>query len=172
MRVAILGGTYFIGPAIVEELLDAGHQVTTINRGQSAGPELPDAPTRTCDRRDGKRLRAVLDGTASDPVPLDEDSPVRERRYPYRGRPIPDLPGLDPEVYDKLDVEETYAAARATILRLPVVYGERDPKRREDMILSRALAGEKQIRIGVGNLLFTRGWVRDVARRAPGRRAR
>lgn len=35
MHVLVLGGTRFVGRAIVEELLDRGHQVTLANRGQS-----------------------------------------------------------------------------------------------------------------------------------------
>src|SRR5262252_1631800 len=43
---------------------------------------------------------ALNENRESDPVPLDEESPVREKRYPYRGQ----MPGMDE--YDKLDVEE------------------------------------------------------------------
>src|SRR5258707_388861 len=38
----------------------------------------------------------------TDPVPLDETSPVRPTRYPYRGL----MPGI--EQYDTLDVEDVY----------------------------------------------------------------
>src|SRR5215831_600207 len=34
---------------------------------------------------------ALHDDVETDPVPLDERSPVREKRYPYRGR----MPGMD-----------------------------------------------------------------------------
>src|ERR1700722_15641285 len=40
MNVLVLGGTQFVGRHIVEELLRAGHAVTTLNRGQSVD-ELP-----------------------------------------------------------------------------------------------------------------------------------
>jgi len=68
---------------------------------------------------------ALHDQRETDPVPIDEDSPVRGARYPYRGR----LPDMDD--YDKLDVEDVYLPAGATALRLPMVYGERDYQRRE-----------------------------------------
>ena len=45
---------------------------------------------------------ALNDGSETDPVPLDEESPVRTERYPYRGK----RPGYDD--YDKLDVEDVY----------------------------------------------------------------
>jgi nucleoside-diphosphate-sugar epimerase len=59
---------------------------------------------------------ALMAECESDRVPLDETSPLREQRYPYRER------GGDLADYDKLDVEDVYAAVRATVLRLPMVY--------------------------------------------------
>ncbi|WNZ25789.1 hypothetical protein HJG54_25105 [Leptolyngbya sp. NK1-12] len=62
-----------------------------------------------------------------DPVPLKENAPLRETRYPYR-----DLEGLDFEFkqdYDKILVEQVLINAptlSTTILRLPAVYGEGD----------------------------------------------
>ena len=38
MRVLVLGGTRFIGRAVVEHLLRDGHDVTLLNRGQSEDP--------------------------------------------------------------------------------------------------------------------------------------
>ena len=93
----------------------------------------------------------------TDPVPLDEDSPVRSERYPYRGK----LPDRDD--YDKLDVEEVYAAAQATVFRLPMVYGEHDYQRREEFILRRVRAGRRRIPFGSGMWLACRVYVRDVA---------
>jgi len=94
----------------------------------------------------------------TDPVPLDEDSPVRPERYPYRGN----MPGMDD--YDKLDVEDLYLPRGATVLRLPMVYGEHDYQRREDFLLRRLRAGRKRIPFGGGTWLTCRGYVRDVAR--------
>ena len=94
----------------------------------------------------------------TDPVPLDEDSPVRPERYPYRGQ----MPGMDD--YDKLDVEDVYLPRGATVLRLPMVYGEHDYQRREEFLLRRLRAGRKRIPFGGGTWLTCRGYVRDVAR--------
>jgi len=94
----------------------------------------------------------------TDPVPLDEDSPVRPERYPYRGK----MPGMDD--YDKLDVEDVYLPRGATVLRLPMVYGEHDYQRREEFLLRRLRAGRKRIPFGAGTWLTCRGYVRDVAR--------
>jgi nucleoside-diphosphate-sugar epimerase len=103
---------------------------------------------------------AMNDGRETDTVPLDEDSPVRADRYPYRGK----RDGLDD--YDKLDVEDVYLSRGATSLRLPMVYGERDYQRREDYILRRVRAGRRQIPVGSGMWLACRGYVRDIARGA------
>ncbi len=103
---------------------------------------------------------ALHEDRETDPVPIDEDSPVRDHRYPYRGR----LPDMDD--YDKLDVEDVYLPAGATALRLPMVYGERDYQRREEFILRRVRAGRRRIPFGAGMWLACRGYVRDIARAA------
>jgi nucleoside-diphosphate-sugar epimerase len=101
---------------------------------------------------------ALLAQRESDRVPLDETSPLREQRYPYRER------GGDLADYDKLDVEDVYAAVRATVLRLPMVYGERDRQRREEFILRRVRAGRRRIPFGAGQWLTCRGYVGEMAR--------
>lgn len=101
---------------------------------------------------------ALLAGRESDPVPLDETSPVRPERYLYRGK----MPGLDD--YDKLDVEDAYLPSGATVLRLPMVYGEHDYQRREEFLLRRVRAGRKRIPFGAGTWLTCRVYVRDIAR--------
>jgi nucleoside-diphosphate-sugar epimerase len=101
---------------------------------------------------------ALNDERETDPVPLDENSPVRPDRYPYRGK----MPGMDD--YDKLDVEDVYLARGATSVRLPMVYGPHDYQLREDFILRRVRAGRTRIPFGAGTWLACRAYVRDVAR--------
>ena len=100
---------------------------------------------------------AVHAETVTDPVPLDESSPVRPERYPYRGK----IPGMDD--YEKLDVEERYVARGGTVLRLPMVFGEHDYQRREWFVLRRIAAGRKRIPFGGGTALFAHGYVGDIA---------
>lgn len=215
MRVAVIGGTEFIGPAIVEELLRARHEPTIVHRGKTEPPGLPDVPHVHCDRRDSAALRralrevvradavidtcaygradsealvgaprpgarvvvlssmdvyrafgSVLAGAESDPVPLDEDSPLRVERYVMRGQPRPPRFAADPDTYEKIEVEEVSRRAGALLLRLPVVFGPRDPLRREEPILRRVRAGRERIPFGAGNLLWTQGFVGDVANAA------
>jgi nucleoside-diphosphate-sugar epimerase len=204
MRVMVLGGTRFIGAAIVEELDAHGHELLLVHRGEHEPDHLPAADHLHADRHDLPQLRdavadfapdalvdtcalsrndadtalaaidrdlrllvlssmdvyrafgAVLAGAETDPVPLDETSPVRQQRYPYRGRE-------ERYDYEKLDVEAAYLARAATVCRLPMVYGERDYQRREEPLLRRVRAGRAKIPVGAGTWLWTRGYVRDVA---------
>jgi nucleoside-diphosphate-sugar epimerase len=58
MRLLVLGGTRFVGRAIVAEALDRGHEVTVVSRGVSGRP--PDAVTwRSLDRTDRGALEPV-----------------------------------------------------------------------------------------------------------------
>src|SRR6266571_809524 len=146
MRIAVLGGTRFIGRAIVEELASQGHDLLVMHRGQLEPDDMPAVRHLHCDRSELLQHRHELDGFESeaaidcraltrtdaeialqalpdvarwivissidvyrafgalhedretDPVPLDEESPVRPARYPYRGK----LPGMDQ--YDKRDI--------------------------------------------------------------------
>jgi len=206
LRTIILGGTRFIGRAIVEELSGAGHELLIVHRGQLEPEGLPEAQHLHADRMDLGRHRAQLaafkpDGAVdcraltradseavvtalpnnirlvvvssvdvyrafgalnedreTDPVPLDEESPVRPERYPYRGK----MPGMHD--YDKLDVEDVYLPRGGTSVRLPMVYGERDYQRREEFLLRRIRAGRDRIPFGAGTWLACRAYVRDVAR--------
>jgi nucleoside-diphosphate-sugar epimerase len=101
---------------------------------------------------------ALNDDRETDPVPLDEESPLRANRYPYRGQ----MPGMDD--YDKLDVEETYLPRGAAVLRLPMVFGERDYQRREEFVLRRVRAGRERMPFGAGQWLACRVYVRDAGR--------
>jgi len=208
VRIVVLGGTRFIGRAIVEELVQAGNDVLVVHRGSLEPDDMVPVPHLHCDRSDliahrnqlakfrpeaavdcraltradaetalaalpaGIRLvvissmdvyrafGAAIEGQETDPVPLDEDSPVRSERYPYRGK------APDRHDYDKLDVEDVYLPAGATSLRLPMVYGPRDYQLREEFILRRVRAGRTRIPFGAGAWLACRGYVGDIARGA------
>jgi nucleoside-diphosphate-sugar epimerase len=215
MRILVLGGTRFVGAAIVEELVAHGHQVVLFHRGTSEPADLPAVEHLHGDRRHEDHLRhafaqarpeAVVDtsaysygdarlavealaaaglpavvlssqdvyrafatlrggAAAIDAVPLDESSALRaaHQRCLFRGSPLPADLDLDADTYENLDVEEAYRTVGATILRLPAVYGERDYLRREEPLLRRVRGGRRRIPIGSGGLLWSRGYVRDVA---------
>jgi len=205
VNVIVLGGTRFIGRAITEALVRAGHSVTVVHRGNSepddwidvghlhvARADLATAADELRERRpdavvdclamsradasaavelfpDGVRLLvlssvdvyesygALQEERVGEPVPSFEDSPVRQKRYPYRGV----IDGMDD--YEKLDVEEVYLGRGGTVCRLPMVYGEHDGQRREWPILRRVHAGRNRIPIGAGTWITSRGYVHDIA---------
>ncbi len=210
LRIVVLGGTRFIGRAIVEELVGADHPVLVVHRGQTEPADLPQVEHLHLDRKQpgalnaargeleafkpdavldcmafgaddsdetlatfrGEELRLVVlssmdtyrayDGlhhnAQTDALPLDERSPVRTTRYPYRGQ----LPGM--EDYEKLDVEERWLGRGATVLRLPMTFGPHDTEqRREEFVLRRVRAGRGRIPIGAANGLLTHGYVGDIA---------
>jgi nucleoside-diphosphate-sugar epimerase len=63
MRVAVLGGTIFIGRAIVEALVDGGHQVLVCHRGdhEPEGPPFGQVRHLHCDRAALSDHRSELD---------------------------------------------------------------------------------------------------------------
>lgn len=221
MRVLVLGGTSFIGPSVVRQLVEAGHDVTLFNRGQSAA-DLPDGIGRitgnraeigsyrdqfsdlqadvvldmyAMSREDAQLANDALTGIAGRMVaissldtfqafgrligtepgppvdlPLTEESPVREKRYPYRG----DDPRADDDVqrwrdsYDKLDVEDVVLGnpeMPGTILRLPMVYGPRDRQHRFRSFVRRMDDGRSAIPLAGSMAGWRSSWafVDDIA---------
>jgi nucleoside-diphosphate-sugar epimerase len=67
MKLLILGGTRFLGPALVERALELGWEVTLFNRGKSAPEMFPDLETLIGDRSgdvkalEGRKWDAVVD---------------------------------------------------------------------------------------------------------------
>lgn len=211
MRTIVLGGTRFIGRALVAELAAAGHDVLIVHRGEHEPVGLPDVPHLHAHRRDfagcaedlrrfrpdgvidvsamtrsdataalaalpeGPRLVAVSSidvyrafaslraGTVTDAVPLTEESPVRDGPPPDRTYV---LEGYDyePSEYENLDVETAYLAQGGTVCRLPMVYGPHDFMYREGFVLRRVRAKRRQLPIGAGGFLWSRGYAPELAR--------
>jgi nucleoside-diphosphate-sugar epimerase len=213
VRVLVLGGTRFIGLALVEDLLAAGHTVAIVHRGEHEPEDLSPAVAHIhvarrdlADRReeidrfapdaavdlaamtavDAEAALAALDptvrlvavstiesyrvfdsiwaGTVTDAVPLAEDAPLRAGPYPAPDQAVSPGWDYDPAGYDKLTVERLFLERGATVCRLPLVYGPRDYKRREDFILARVRAGRPRIPIGPGTFLTSRGYAPELAR--------
>jgi nucleoside-diphosphate-sugar epimerase len=77
-----------------------------------------------------------------DPLPITEDSPLRTHLYPYRDEKPEQLDNSQGwmDNYDKILVERVLLAAPdlpTTVLRLPMVYGPRDPMHRTFTLLKR-----------------------------------
>lgn len=98
-----------------------------------------------------RAYEALHSGTQTDPVPLTEEAPLRTARY------------IDGPQWENLEIEETYLAAGATILRLGAVYGEHDYQHRFEPVLRRVRAGRTRMPVGAGTFLFGRIYAGDVA---------
>jgi 2'-hydroxyisoflavone reductase len=74
MRLLVLGGTRFVGRAVVDEALAAGHSVTMFNRGLTNPGLYPSVETVTGDRTvslsplAGRHFDAVIDCAGYDPA--------------------------------------------------------------------------------------------------------
>src|SRR6266545_626178 len=67
MRLLVLGGTRFVGRAIVEEALGRGHEVTTFNRGHT-GVDVAGVETVRGDRESSVDLQRLVAGRSWDVV--------------------------------------------------------------------------------------------------------
>lgn len=114
-------------------------------------------------------LRGV-EGEPLEPVPFDEAAALRTKIYPYRGETL--RADNDPmkwvDLYDKILVEHVAAGEPelpATILRLPMVYGEGDYQHRVLEYLKRMDGGDMVIELDeIGAQWQTsRGYVENVA---------
>jgi nucleoside-diphosphate-sugar epimerase len=97
-----------------------------------------------------------------DPVPLTEDAPLRESRYPYRG-----MEGV-PQDYDKVLVENALRSQRdlpVTILRYPAVFGPNDPYHRFGPWIQQMDGGAAELKLneGFAQWRWTHGFAEDVA---------
>jgi nucleoside-diphosphate-sugar epimerase len=101
-----------------------------------------------------------------EPVPIDEDAPLRRKLYPYRER------AQGPEDrsyhYEKIVVERAIMGdpdLPGTILRWPMVYGPRDRQHRTFECLKRMDDGRPAILLeeGAAQWRWTKGYVENVA---------
>jgi len=209
MRVTLVGGTRFIGPAIAEALLARGHAVTLIHRGVHPSP-VEGAEVLVADRSDPAQLRTAVQRARPEVVVDTRSMTEADARCcmaAAEGLPVVvlssqdvyaqfgllnGLPGPEPEAriteespltipfpfrgiaehaggedYDKKRVEALYAAAglpAVCVLRLPAVYGRRDPARRFGFLLDALDAGQTTLpRVGSGCFRWTHAHVDDVA---------
>lgn len=215
MKILVIGGTAFMGPWVVRELVASGHDVTVFHRGKTT-TSLPagvksvlgdrhalqqhiDAlravkPDVLIDmicftRTDAADLVGVFDGYAGravvasscdvygafggligvedlnpDTTPLSETARLRTKRYPFRAQAKSPTDFM--YNYDKLDVEQTLAAApglKSSIVRLPMVYGEGDRQRRLTPYLKQ-LKDTGEIVLGKTHAAWstTRGFVENM----------
>jgi nucleoside-diphosphate-sugar epimerase len=227
MRILILGGTGFIGPFVVKQLHNLGHEVAVFHRGRTEAG-LPTAVRhihceslafgdRRCLRdfttdfksfspdvivdmipmteQDAEAVVDTFEGMAQrvvaissqdvyraysklqkletgnlEPIPLKEDAPLRQKRYPYRSEQArnPNDPRKWLDDYDKILVEQIVMnnpRFPGTILRLPLVYGPGDRQHRIFSELKRMDDKRPAILLdqGFAQWRWTRGYVENVA---------
>ena len=106
----------------------------------------------------------------ADPVPLNEDAPLRDSLYPYRDETPRDE--KDPkrwlDNYDKIPVERTVMSEQGlagTILRLPMVFGPGDRQHRLFKYVKRMYDNRPAILLdeGLARWRSTRGYVENAA---------
>jgi len=68
MRILVLGGTSFVGRAVVERALATGHDVTLFSRGRTGSELFPDVERRIGDRDTGDYASLTGDGDSWDAV--------------------------------------------------------------------------------------------------------
>jgi len=84
MRVLLIGGTGFTGPAVVRELLERGQDVVCVHRGQTHDPRTQGAREVYADRRDERQLRRAIVKSSPDVVvdmiPFTEEDAIVTKR--------------------------------------------------------------------------------------------
>jgi len=105
-----------------------------------------------------------LEDAPVDQLPLHEESPLRESRFPYRAQAKgPDDMAFN---YEKILVEEAVMSAAkmtGTVLRLPAVYGPGDHRAFD--YLKRMIDGRRRVLLEQDHARWrwTRGYVEDIA---------
>ena len=107
------------------------------------------------------RVNGIETGPVED-GPLTEDSPLCQKRYPFRGV------REDRSDYDKVLVEKVVLSHKrlpGTIVRLPMVYGPGDYQHRLYPYLQQMRDGRKTILMeeGFASWSWARGYVEDIA---------
>ena len=183
MKILVLGGTRFIGRALVERLLAAGHRVTVASRRVENAPV--GAETVGGERKTllAKLRHRVFDATM-DFICYDRDGPdhVLEAMQPglyvvvsstwisrLHNPRAPLLEVTRRYLEGKSGAEDAVSRLRAggraaTVLRLPMVWGERDHTGRLDFYRRRIRTDRQVIAVDGGKNRAQIAWRDDVAR--------
>ncbi len=192
LRVAVLGGSRFIGRAIVESLLRRGHRLMTVNRGVTPVNDLPGVERVGADRSDPDAFGAALKRIEADWVvdvtaycAEDTQNAVKALRGRLQGfvhissvsvfqwpfpSPVSEEWPLETDPsnhygFHKAQCERVlYDSPRFpwTILRLPAVFGPHDPHSRERYLVGNLLEG-RPIMVPQDPFLCQNVFVRDAA---------
>lgn len=124
MRVVVLGGTVFIGRAIVEQLVDRGHEVTVVHRGEHEPPGWVEVEHYHCERAElagkGADVRAMEPDAVVDTIALTRGDAEAATAA------LPDVPVV---VLSSLDVYRAYEDLLAGRVSQAVPLDEESPLR-------------------------------------------
>jgi nucleoside-diphosphate-sugar epimerase len=196
VKVLVLGGTGFLGPFVIDELLARGHEAAVLGRGEAAfgGPvkryqgNASDAAAlrRTvkawrpealvdmvhCNAEHARSVAGVCGGRLERSIHLSCAAvygpspicPVDEEAGVMRAEDAP------PSVADQIAADQVVLEAAAEeklpaiVIRLPELYGPRDPKCAEWFFARRMLDGRKRIALPDRGLhIAHRGFVQNMA---------
>ena len=128
MRAMVLGGTRFIGRALVDELVDAGHEVLVVHRGNWEPNGLADTPHLHVARADLASKRTEIEAFAPDVV-IDTIQISRETARATLDAVPGDHRWL---VLSSIDVYRAYGALHRETESDAVPFDETDPVRTGD----------------------------------------
>lgn len=188
MKILIIGGSRFIGPALIKELLERDHQVTVFNRGNkemrfSKGVEIVngdrnkafgiskdfDVVIDTCAYNEAHVKKAIEElkfgryffiSTAA-AYAKTEIFPLREDSTPTGAWPLWKEYGID-----KARAENFLMASgkKCVILRPVYILGKENHVARESFIYGKIAKGEPLVLPGNGNAAIQFVFVQDVAK--------
>jgi nucleoside-diphosphate-sugar epimerase len=127
MRTLVLVGTRFIGRALVDELLRAGHEVLVVHRGEHEPDGLRDVPHLHVHRRQLSSRSAEL--SAFDPEALVDLSAMTRGDASAALEAVPD--GLPLVVASSIDVYRAFSSLWKGTVTDPVPLTEASPLRAE-----------------------------------------
>ena len=127
MRIVVLGGTRFIGRALVEELASHGHELLIVHRGRHEPEDLPESPHLHAERaelpqRAHELARFRPDAIADLAAMTAEDADAALRAAP---------PGARLLVASSMDVYRAFGSVWANTVTDPLPLTEESPLRSE-----------------------------------------
>lgn len=159
-----------LGPQVVLDMIPSieQHARTVVSTFRGIARRVVAISSQDVYRAYGKLIR--IESGPVEPLPLREDAPLRQKLYPYRGETPRDQqdPRRWADDYDKILVERVLmgdADLVGTVLRLPMVYGPRDPQHRLFNYLKRMDDKRPVILLeqGLAAWRWTKGYVENVA---------
>jgi UDP-glucose 4-epimerase len=154
MRIVVLGGTRFIGRAVVAELIAAGHEPLVVHRGETEPDDAPAAEHAHLDRRDLGALRGAIAGFRADAL-IDTFALSRADAEAVIEAVSPNVRLL---VLSSMDVYRAYGSLQAGVVTDAVPFDETAPVRAERYPYRGARAGfEDYEKLDVEDVYLPRG---------------